>query len=95
MDALTEARETNKRLNRRLGDTEHTMHSLVSHAQREANEATLRAGAAQAQSERLMKYWIATIDRSRANEELVGRLVLAVAALSLALIVESIWIITR
>lgn len=47
MDDLTTARETNRRLNRRLGDMEHQLHSLVSVAQNETAKAQKIAGQAQ------------------------------------------------
>lgn len=47
MDALTEARETNRRLNRRLGDMEHHLHSMVSAAQHETSKAQKIAATAQ------------------------------------------------
>lgn len=39
MDDLTVARDTNRRLNRRLGDMEHHLHSMVSEAQTAAATA--------------------------------------------------------
>lgn len=61
-DALLDSNDTNRRLNRRLGDTEHSLHSLVSSAQKETKEALRLVGDAQARAERLMK------DLSRHNE---------------------------
>ena len=46
-DELAEARATNTRLNRRLGDMEGSLFELVSRAQRQTNDALLRAEQAQ------------------------------------------------
>jgi uncharacterized protein HemX len=44
---LARAHDTNRRLNRRLGDAERTMSSLVGQAQRDCNEAQRRTTEAQ------------------------------------------------
>lgn len=44
---LQAARDTNRRLNRRLGEAEASLHSLVGQAQRDTNEALRRATEAQ------------------------------------------------
>lgn len=54
MDALTESRETNRRLNRRLGSMENHLHSMLSHAQRAVTDAQERARAAQSSTD----YWV-------------------------------------
>ncbi len=65
---LEEVRETNARLNRRLGSMEHELHSLVSAAQREAGEAIQRA----ADSQRMMKdaydAWFRALRRTEREE---------------------------
>lgn len=47
MDDLTVARDTNRRLNRRLGDMEHHLHSMVSEAQSATSNALKVASASQ------------------------------------------------
>lgn len=56
---LLVARETNRRLNRRLGSMEHDLHSLTSIAQQECGAAQKRAGRAQEDRD----YWLRRYER--------------------------------
>lgn len=62
---LQRARDTNTRLNRRLGSMEHDLHSLTSQAQRHANEAAKMTAVAQRQAADANRAW----QRSMASEE--------------------------
>lgn len=86
MDALTEARDTNRRMNRRLGSMENHLHSLVARAQRETSEAQRLLGSQQSS----LTYWIrSSSDHLRDN----GHLKRQVNSLQMIVFLVSAWAI--
>jgi hypothetical protein len=86
-DELTRARETNTRLNRRLGSMEHDLHSLVSQAQHRTNEAQRSATDAQRLLGEANRNWFRSIDREAMTS-------FVAAGFMLAFSVTLVWAIT-
>jgi hypothetical protein len=84
MDALTEARETNQRLNRRLGSMENHLHSMVSRAQRETAEAQRVLGSQQSS----LAYWVRS---SSDTLKEVAHLKDCIVGLRTAIFFTSVW----
>jgi len=83
IDPLASARETNRRLNRRMQELEGPLTSLVSHAQRQAHEAMLRAEAAQNAHTSILRRWVKSHDRVAAQDKIIACLIISTGAFAL------------
>lgn len=94
MDDLTVARETNRRLNRRLGDMEHQLHSLVSVAQNETSKAQKIAGQAQEVARRANAEWHKQYKRASDSDRTIDRLAMwlfAIGVWAVAATAAAVW----
>lgn len=94
MDALTEARDTNRRLNRRLGSMENHLHSMVSRAQRD----TARAHSLLTDAQDSKAYWVKLygrhVEEISSLKEAINHMALWMAGLvawALAATAAAIW----